>query len=60
MFVWRLFNLWCKKVIWLFKGVNGIDECQVQWRCYVLKEAISKNGKPLKEVNPSLQENLFK
>ncbi len=25
-FVWRLFNLWCKKVIWLLKGANGIDE----------------------------------
>ncbi len=50
MFVWRLFNLWCKKVIWLFKGANGIDEYQVHWRCYTLEETISKIGKPLKKL----------
>jgi len=61
MFLWKLFNLWCKKVIWLFRGANSIDERQVQWRCYALEETISKNGKLLKKLtliykNTSLNE----
>jgi hypothetical protein len=30
--------------------LNGIDECPVQWRCYVLEKTRSKNKKPLKKL----------
>jgi hypothetical protein len=33
-----------------FLELNGIDECPIQWRRYVLEETLSKNGKPLNNL----------
>jgi len=50
MFVWKLFSLWCRKVAFFLEELNGIDECPIQWRRYVLEETLSTNGKPLNNL----------
>jgi hypothetical protein len=49
-FYWDCWTCGVGKLSFCLEELNGIDECPIQWRRYVLEETRSKNGKPLKKL----------
>jgi hypothetical protein len=51
MFVWGLQSLWCTKIRFLSRWVEWcINERPIEWRCYILEKATTKNGNSLNNL----------